>query len=119
MMDGRWSSWTILHSFETQPGQVIGSRVRWVDRFETQPGQVIGSRVRWVDPGQPKKKNRDIEKTERLVTFLQQKRTSTSPHRRLLIQPTNTNPEKPGRIDKSHKEGENHKQIIQKNTDEK
>ena len=24
--------------------------------FETRPGQVIGSRVRWVDPGQPKKK---------------------------------------------------------------
>jgi hypothetical protein len=79
---------------------------------------VIGSRVRWVDPGQ-QKKNRDIEKTKRLVTFLQQKGTSTSPHRRLLIQPTNTNPEKPGRTDKSHKEGENHKQIIQKNTDEK
>jgi hypothetical protein len=31
-----------------------------------------------------------------------------------LIQPTNTNPEKPGQTDKSHKEGENHKQIIQK-----
>jgi hypothetical protein len=70
----------------------------------------------WVNP---RKKNRDIEKTERLVTFLQQKGTSTSPHRRLLIQPTNTNPEKPGRTDKSHKERENHKQIIQKNTDEK
>jgi hypothetical protein len=80
---------------------------------------VIGSRVRWVDPGQPKKKNKDIEKTGRLVTFLQQKGTSTSPYRRLLIQPTNTNPEKPGQIDKSHKEGENHKQVIQKNTDEK
>jgi hypothetical protein len=24
--------------------------------FETRPGQVIGSRVRWVDPDQPKKK---------------------------------------------------------------
>jgi hypothetical protein len=30
------------HSFETRPGH--------------RPGQVIGSRVRWVDPGQPKKK---------------------------------------------------------------
>jgi len=33
---------TLLHSFETRPGH--------------RPGQVIGSRVRWVDPGQPKKK---------------------------------------------------------------
>jgi hypothetical protein len=53
------------------------------------------------------------------VTFLQQKGTSTSPHYRLLIQPTNTNPEKPGRTDKSYKEWEKHKQIIQKNIDEK
>jgi ribosomal protein S1 len=30
------------HSFETRPGY--------------RSGQVIGSRVRWVDPGQPKKK---------------------------------------------------------------
>ena len=36
--------------------------------------------------------DRDIEKTERLVTFLQQKGTSTSPHRRLLIHPTKYKP---------------------------
>ena len=28
--------------------------------FETRPGQVIGSRVRWVDPGQPKKRKLQI-----------------------------------------------------------
>ena len=28
----------------------------WNHSFETWPGQVIGSRVRWGDPGQPKKK---------------------------------------------------------------
>jgi len=35
---------TLDHSFETQPGN-------W-------PGQMIGSRVTWVDPGQPKKINK-------------------------------------------------------------
>jgi len=38
----------IDHSFETQPGY--------------RSGQVIGSRVRWVDPGQPKKKHLYIYK---------------------------------------------------------
>jgi hypothetical protein len=47
------------------------------------------------------------EKTERLVTFLQQKGTSTSPHRRLLIQPTKYKPgETRTNRQKPHRRGE-------------
>ena len=49
-----------MHSFETRPGH--------------RPGQVIGSRVRWVHPGQPKKKknwkNHIVSLTNKLNTII-------------------------------------------------